>query len=99
MDDYILNNVSLCSSVMFEVLHPSELAELHLCIGWNCHYSGVNRCWMLLCGLEEKGLESEKSSYLYIEAFPFISTSFILARHHKDLFSFLVHCNANAILY
>ena len=47
----------------------------------------------------ERGLESEKSSYLYIEAFPFISPSFILSSHHKELFSFLVHCNANAILY
>ena len=26
----------------------------------------------------ERGLESEKSSYLYIEAFPFISPAFLL---------------------
>ena len=87
----------LCVLLVLVALHPSELAALHLCVGWNCHYVGVNRCcWMC----RERSLESEKSSYLYIEAFPFISPYFMLALVITRIcFHFSCIAVANAILY
>lgn len=47
----------------------------------------------------ERGLESEKSSYLYIEAFPFISPSFLLQSSQGVVFiSGALQCQCHLIL-